>query len=81
VSKAIPDEIIEAIKKASSGLNGISLKVAWTIYVYKEQSSERIPMNKFREELKTHFSEFHDRAVIDGLQVRNYFVGPKRSSL
>lgn len=34
-----------------------------------------MPQYKFREELKNYFTDFKDRAEVDGVQVRNYFSG------
>lgn len=57
---------------------GISLKSAYAIY--KEYCSEsaveyRLPMYKFREELKNYFNTFHEVIRIDGAQIRSYYSG------
>ena len=57
-----------------------TLKAAYSLYkVYYEESGleYKMPMYKFREELKDYFREFYDMARIDGKQVRSYYVGFK----
>lgn len=56
--------------------NGTTLKQAYTIYKeYCEESmlSYKLPMYKFREELRNYFGTFHDVTRIDGKQVRSYY--------
>lgn len=58
--------------------DGVSLKVAWEMYKnYCEDASLefKMPMYKFREELKNYFREFKTVTRIDGKQVRSYFQG------
>jgi hypothetical protein len=60
--------------------DGATLKQAYSLY--KEYCSEaniefKAPLHKFREELKTYFEEFIDRAVLNGVHVRSYFRGLK----
>lgn len=48
--------------------------------IYKNYCSEalveyRLPLYKFREELKNYFTEFKDRATIDGRQFRGVYFG------
>lgn len=58
--------------------DGVSLKRAWAMY--KEYSEEaglsfRMPMYRFREELKDYFREFYDVTRVGDQQVRSYFHG------
>lgn len=58
--------------------NGTTLKGAYNLYKqYCDESCTdfKIPMYRFREELKNYFSDFQDMARIDGVQVRSYFSG------
>lgn len=55
---------------------GVTLKQAFTLY--KEYCEDalleyRLPMYKFREELKNYFGTFHDITRIEGKQVRSYY--------
>ena len=55
-----------------------TLKAAYAMYkVYYEESGleYKMPMYKFREELKDYFKEFHDVIRIDGQQCRSYYKG------
>jgi len=65
-----------------SNQDGTSLKSAYAMYKnYIEESgseSYRLPMYKFREELRNYFREFSETARIDGKQVRSYFSGFKK---
>lgn len=57
---------------------GISLKQAYTIYKeYCDNSGAeyKLPMYKFREELKNYFTIFEDIHREDGKQVRSYYSG------
>lgn len=63
---------------------GISLKQAYAMY--KEYCDEtlvefKLPMYKFREELKNYFEHFDQLARIDGKQVRSWYSGFKREKL
>lgn len=54
------------------------LKQAYSMYKeYCEESAVdyRLPMYKFREELKNYFREFSNVARVDGKQVRSYYEG------
>lgn len=65
-----------------SELEGVSLKEAWAMYKsYCEEAAleYKMPMYKFREELKNYFDDFKEVARIDGKQVRSYFSGFKKS--
>jgi hypothetical protein len=58
--------------------DGISLKRAWIMY--KEWAEDalipyRMPMHKFRDELKNYFGEFEPLVRIDGVQMRSYYSG------
>ena len=55
-----------------------TLKAAYAMYkVYYEESGleYKMPMYKFREELKDYFREFYDIGREDGKQVRSYYKG------
>ena len=55
-----------------------TLKAAYAMYkIYYEESGleYRMPMYKFREELKDYFKEYYDVTRIDGKQVRSYYKG------
>lgn len=58
--------------------DGTSLKQAFTLY--KEWCAETsvphvLPQYKVREELRNYFTEFKDRARVDGQEVRSYYQG------
>ena len=58
--------------------NGITLKQAYDIY--KEYCDEslvefKLPMYRFREELKNYFETFEERGRIDGIQCRSIYRG------
>lgn len=58
--------------------DGCSLRQAWDMYKeYCDYSAVpfKLPMYKFRDELKDYFREFKDFWRIDGKQVRSCFVG------
>lgn len=57
--------------------DGVSLKNAYEMYkAYCENSGiQRMPMYKFREELKNYFMDFQAIARIDGVQVRSWYSG------
>ena len=55
-----------------------TLKAAYSMYkIYYEESGleYKMPMYKFREELKNYFREFHDYTYVDRQQVRSYYKG------
>lgn len=57
---------------------GISLRQAYSMY--KEYCEDalvefKLPMYKFREELKNYFSGFEQRAKVDGQNVRSWYTG------
>lgn len=60
--------------------DGIALKRAWDIYKeYCEYTSleYKMPMYKFKEELKDYFKEYFDRTRIGEERLRNYYQGFK----
>lgn len=60
--------------------DGITLKNAYDMYKeYCENSAiQRLPMYKFREELKNYFDNFEPVARVDDQQVRSWYSGFKR---
>ena len=61
--------------------DGVSLKNAYDMYKdYCENSGiQRLPMYKFREELKNYFDHFDQVALIDGQRVRSWYSGFDRT--
>ena len=60
--------------------DGITLKAAWELYkTYCDYAKVYYPLSQrvFKEELKTYFETFEDRAYIDGARIRNYYSGFK----
>lgn len=59
--------------------DGISLKRAWVLYKeYCDENKLRyIPMYKMRDNLRDYFEKFHQKALVDGKQVKSYFEGFK----
>lgn len=58
--------------------DGITLKRAYAIYKdYCEETliSFKMPMYKFREELKVYYKDFYEMTRVDGKQVRSYYSG------
>lgn len=56
--------------------NGVSLKQAYNMYkLYCDESllDYKLPMYKFREELKNYFEKFLDTTRVDGKQIRSYY--------
>lgn len=69
---------IEAYFDIFKEQNGASLKQAYTLYkeYCGETGIERIlPMYKVREELRNYFDEFHNKILVDGVEVRSYYEG------
>lgn len=61
-----------------SSTDGITLKRAYDMYKsYCDETSVefKLPQYKFREELKTYFQNFEDRATVDGNRLRSYYSG------
>lgn len=61
--------------------DGTTLKAAYEMYKdYCEQSNiQRLPMYKFREELKNYFENFDPVGLVDGQRVRSWYSGFDRS--
>ena len=61
--------------------DGVTLKNAYDMYKdYCDNSGlQRLPMYKFREELKNYFDNFEQTAVIGGQRVRSWYSGFDRS--
>lgn len=60
--------------------NGVSLKQAYAMYkTYCDDTlvQFKLPMYKFREELKNYFNSFEEITRLDGKQVRSYYSGFK----
>ncbi len=58
--------------------NGTTLKQAWDLYKnYCDEAlvDYKLPMYKFREELKNYFASYKDFARIDNKQLRKYYSG------
>ena len=71
---------VEAYFDIFKSEDGVTLKRAWTLYKqWCEETGieKRLPQYKLREELKNYFTDFEDRAVVDGEKVRSYFRGFK----
>ena len=62
-----------------------TLKIAWELYrTYCEEANVPYPFSQrvFKEELKTYFSDFKERATLeDGTRVRNYYSGFRTDKL
>ena len=70
------EEYYDMLKKR----DWISLKDAYGLYkVYCDDTlvQHKLPMYKFREELKDYFDEFYDVTRIDGAQIRSVYMGFK----
>ena len=55
-----------------------TLKAAYNLYkIYYEESGleYKMPMYKFRSELKNYFKEYYDITRVDGKQIRSYYKG------
>ena len=61
--------------------DGVTLKSAYEMYKdYCENSGiQRLPMYKFREELKNYFENFETTAIIGGQRVRSWYSGFDRA--
>ena len=61
--------------------DGVTLKTAYEMYKdYCENSGiQRLPMYKFREEMKNYFTNFETVAMIDGQRVRSWYSGFDRA--
>ena len=61
--------------------DSITLKIAWEMYKnYCLDTNIQYPLTQrvFKEELKNYFNEFRERDAIDGVRVRNAYVGFKK---
>lgn len=57
---------------------GVSLKQAYTLYkVWADEASMqyKLVQHKFREELMNYFTEFEERKIVDGVNVRSWYSG------
>lgn len=60
--------------------NGVSLRQAYAMYKsYCDDTlvQFKLPMYKFREEMKNYFQKFEEQARVDGKHIRSYFSGFK----
>jgi hypothetical protein len=69
---------IEACFDIFKSQDGATLKQAYALY--KEYCGDTgiefvLPQYKFREELRSYFSEYHDRTTVGGETVRSYYKG------
>ena len=58
--------------------DGVTLQQAFELYKVWAEESEmqyKMPRMKLREELKNYFTEFEERAIVDGIRVRSWFSG------
>ena len=63
---------------------GIGLRQAFSMWKEYRDVAElefKLPMYKFREELKNYFREYYETTRVDGKQVRSWFVGFKSEKL
>ena len=71
---------IDEYKDAFQKQNWISLKDAYNLYkAYCDETlvQYKLPMYKFKEELKDYFDEFYQVTRIDGVQIRSVYSGFK----
>ena len=64
--------------------DGVTLKnayVMWNNYCNEAGVDNRMPRQKFREELKNYFEHFDEITRVDGKQVRSWYSGFKRDCL
>lgn len=57
-----------------------TLNQSWKLWKEYREESEleyKLPMHKFREELKNYFESFQSRATVNGIQTRNVYQGFK----
>lgn len=71
---------VEASMDVFMEQDGVTLKQAYAMY--KEYCADalvefKLPMYKFREELKNYFKVFEERASVDGKQMRKWYSGFK----
>jgi hypothetical protein len=71
---------VDEYKDAFERQDWVSLKEAYSLYkVYCDETNVtfKIPMYKFKEQLKDYFYEFFDITRIDGIQIRSVYKGFK----
>lgn len=71
---------IESYFDVFKAQNGVSLSQAYELYKrYVDEAGLefKLPQHKFREELKNYFSNFEERAMVDGIRVRSWYSGFK----
>lgn len=69
---------VEAYYDIFKEQDGATLKQAFALYkeyVLEAELDYKLPLHKFREELKNYFKEFHDRVTVDGVYLRSYYMG------
>lgn len=89
-SKYVPEQMIkktnvfynyiEYYHDVFASEDGISLRRAfdmWREYCKDADLEFKMPMHRFREELKIYFEKFEERASVNGVVVRSYFSGFK----
>lgn len=62
--------------------NGTSLKQSYELYKqYREEShlEFQMPRHKFSSELRNYFETFHERKIVNGVEVRSWYEGFKTS--
>jgi len=72
---------IEAYFDVFKAEEGITLAQAYEMYKrFSDESNNDwvLPRHKFREEFKNYFSEFEERAAVDGIRVRSWYSGFKK---
>ena len=71
---------VDEYKDAFEKQGWINLKEAYSLYkAYCDETlvQYKLPMYKFKEELKDYFYEFYDITRIDGVQIRSVYMGFK----
>mgnify|MGYP002527817289 CR=1 FL=1 len=71
---------VDEYKDAFERQNWVSLKEAYSLYkAYCDETNVqfKMPMYKFKEQLKDYFDEFFDVTRIDGVQTRSVYMGFK----
>ena len=74
------DDYYDTIK----GQEGVQLSEVWTRYKqWCDQMSVKYPMSykKLKSELKAYFEEYHERYILDGHKIRNYYVGFRKDKI
>lgn len=69
---------IEATYDVFKKQNGATLKQAFALYkeyVVEAELEYKLPLYKFRDQLKNYFDDFDDRILVDGVQMRSYYSG------